>query len=188
MVEKWLFSRWGRTGVLWISFSRYLSTVLGIAMAIFSYPGRIGGLVEYGQALTPLEKVTDAALNITNADDLSRRIPNPGKDKNEIGVLIDAFNQTLDRLEYLFNKQKRFMADVSHELRTPLTVIKGNVGLLRMMKKPDEESLKSIETEVDRLTRMVGDLLLLAQAEAGKLELNFNRLSWILSCLKCSNR
>ena len=44
--------------------------------------------------------------------------------------------------------------------------------LLRMMKEPDEESLSSIETEVDRLTRMVGDLLLLAQAEAGKLELN----------------
>jgi two-component system, OmpR family, sensor kinase len=122
--------------------------------------------------LTPLEKVTLAAMNITNADDLSRRIPNPGKDKNEIGVLIDAFNQTLDRLEFLFNRQKRFMADVSHELRTPLTVIKGNVGLLRMMKEPDEESLSSIETEVDRLTRMVGDLLLLAQAEAGKLELN----------------
>ena len=98
--------------------------------------------------------------------------PVPGKNKNEIGVLIEAFNQTLDRLEYLFNRQKRFMADVSHELRTPLTVIKGNVGLLRMMKKPDEESLQSIETEVDRLTRMVGDLLLLAQAEAGKLELD----------------
>ena len=70
-------------------------------------------------------------MNITNADDLSRRIPNPGKDKNEIGVLIDAFNQTLDRLEFLFNRQKRFMADVSHELRTPLTVIKGNVGLIK---------------------------------------------------------
>ncbi len=149
-----------------------LVTVLGISMVIFVTLAGLAGWLSTGQALAPLEKVTDAALSITNADDLSRRIPNPGKDKNEVGVLIDAFNQTLDRLEYLFNKQKRFMADVSHELRTPLTVIKGNVGLLRMMKKPDEESLKGIETEVDRLTRMVGDLLLLAQAEAGKLELN----------------
>ena len=149
-----------------------LVTVLGISMVIFITLAGLAGWLSTGQVLAPLEKVTEAALNITNADDLSRRIPNPGKDKNEIGVLIDAFNQTLDRLEYLFNKQKRFMADVSHELRTPLTVIKGNVGLLRMMKEPDEESLKSIETEVDRLTRMVGDLLLLAQAEAGKLELN----------------
>lgn len=149
-----------------------LVTVLGISMAIFVTLAGLAGWLSTGQALVPLESVTAAALSITNADDLSRRIPNPGKDKNEIGVLIDAFNQTLDRLEYIFNRQKRFMADVSHELRTPLTVIKGNVGLLRMMKKPDEESLSGIETEVDRLTRMVGDLLLLAQAEAGKLELN----------------
>jgi signal transduction histidine kinase len=145
---------------------------MGIVMIISVTLAGLAGWLETGQVLTPLEKVTLAAMNITNADDLSRRIPNPGKDKNEIGLLIDAFNQTLDRLEYLFNRQKRFMADVSHELRTPLTVIKGNVGLLRMMKEPDEESLASIETEVDRLTRMVGDLLLLAQAEAGKLELN----------------
>jgi heavy metal sensor kinase len=151
---------------------RILISVLGIVMVISVTLAGLAGWLGTGQVLTPLEKVTLAAMNITNADDLSRRIPNQGKDKNEIGVLIDAFNQTLDRLEYLFNRQKRFMADVSHELRTPLTVIKGNVGLLRMMKEPDEESLSSIETEVDRLTRMVGDLLLLAQAEAGKLELN----------------
>lgn len=61
-----------------------------------------------------------------------------------------------------------FLADVSHELRTPLTVIKGNVGLVRKF-GVDEESLSSIEAEVDRLTRMVGDLLLLAQAEAGSV-------------------
>jgi two-component system OmpR family sensor kinase len=151
---------------------KILISVLGIVMVISVTLAGLAGWLGTGQVLSPLEKVTLAAMNITNADDLSRRIPNPGKDKNEIGVLIDAFNQTLDRLEYLFNRQKRFMADVSHELRTPLTVIKGNVGLLRMMKEPDEESLSSIETEVDRLTRMVGDLLLLAQAEAGKLELN----------------
>ena len=151
---------------------KILISVMGIVMVISVTLAGLAGWLGTGQVLTPLEKVTLAAMNITNADDLSRRIPNPGKDKNEIGLLIDAFNQTLDRLEYLFNRQKRFMADVSHELRTPLTVIKGNVGLLRMMKEPDEESLASIETEVDRLTRMVGDLLLLAQAEAGKLELN----------------
>ena len=151
---------------------RILISVLGIVMVISVTLAGLAGWLGTGQVLTPLEKVTLAAMNITNADDLSRRLPNQGKDKNEIGVLIDGFNQTLDRLEYLFNRQKRFMADVSHELRTPLTVIKGNVGLLRMMKEPDEESLSSIETEVDRLTRMVGDLLLLAQAEAGKLELN----------------
>ena len=65
--------------------------------------------------------------------------------------------------------QRRFLADVSHELRTPLTVIKGNVWLDPQAGAADEESLESIETEVDRLTRLVGDLLLLAQAESGQV-------------------
>jgi len=61
---------------------------------------------------------------------------------------------------------------VGHELRTPLTVIKGNVSLMRRLGCGDEESLDSIDDEVDRLSRMVGDLLLLARAESGKLPLN----------------
>ena len=126
-----------------------------------------------GQALAPLNVVTDTALQISHANDLSRRIPYKGSDKDEIGVLILSFNQTLERLEKLFASQQRFLADVSHELRTPLTVIKANADLMRMMNKIDYESLDSIEEETDRLTRMVGDLLLLAQAETGKLPLTF---------------
>jgi len=148
-----------------------LQTVLGIALALAVLIAGLYGWLGTSLVLSPLEKVTEAARSIANKDDLSRRIPNVAR-KNEIGVLIEAFNQTLDRLEDIFNKQKRFLADVSHELRTPLTVIKGNAGLLRRMKEPDEESLREIEVEVDRLTRMVGDLLLLAQAEAGRLDLN----------------
>jgi heavy metal sensor kinase len=169
-----------RVGVLQVSQNRYfidltlrsLLLVLGGAAVLFMSIAAIAGWLLTGQVLAPLEKVTEAALSISNADDLSRRLPNPDHTHNEIGILIDSFNQTLNRLEQLFTTQKRFIADVSHELRTPLTVIKGNVGLLRKMKKPDEESLQSIEDEVDRLTRMVGDLLLLAQAESGKLPLN----------------
>ena len=123
------------------------------------------------QALAPLESVTQVAMQITRADDLSRRIPYEGQPDDEIGRLITSFNQTLSRLENLFNTQRRFLTDVGHELRTPLTVIKGNTSLMRMLKCTDEESLSSIESEVDRLTRLVGDLLLLAQAEQGKLPL-----------------
>lgn len=122
-------------------------------------------------ALHPLGNVTDTALQITRADDLSRRIPYQGPPNDEVGQLINAFNQTLSRLENLFNTQRRFLADVGHELRTPLTVIKGNVGLMRKFNEFDEESLGSIDDEVDRLTRLVGDLLLLAQAESGKIPL-----------------
>jgi len=124
------------------------------------------------QALSPLEDVTETALQITRADDLSRRIPYKGPPQDEIGQLIHAFNQTLGRLENLFNTQRRFLADVGHELRTPLTVIKGNVDLMRMMKEMDTESMDSIESEVERMTRLVGDLMLLAQAESGKLPLH----------------
>jgi two-component system, OmpR family, sensor kinase len=125
-----------------------------------------------GQALAPLATVTKVATQITKADDLSRRIQISGVRDDEVGELIEAFNQVLGRLEKLFTSQRRFLADVSHELRTPLTVIKGNVGLMRKMKTLDEESLSGIEAEVDRLTRLVGDLLFLAQAESGRMPLD----------------
>ncbi|RPI84876.1 MAG: sensor histidine kinase [Chloroflexi bacterium] len=144
--------------------------VIGTLLAIL-FAG-MAGWYSTNKGLSPLEDAMDAALQITRADDLSRRIPYKGPAEDEVGQLIAAFNLTLSRLESLFNTQRRFMADVGHELRTPLTVIKGNVGLMRRMGDFDEESLAGIESEVDRLTRMVGDLLLLAQAESGKLPLD----------------
>ena len=129
-----------------------------------------------GRALLSLATVTEAAFRISHADDLSQRIPNPGPENDEIGQLIAAFNATLQRLEQIFISQQRFLADVSHELRTPLTVIKGNVDLMRRMQQVDEESLSGIEDESDRLTRLVENLLLEAQAESGKLPLQFIRI------------
>ena len=124
------------------------------------------------RALAPLATATQIATTITKADDLSRRIPLNVAPETEIGQLIQAFNSTLSQLENLFVTQRRFVADVSHELRTPLTVIKGEVGLMRKFREIDDDSLNSIESEVDRLTRLVGNLLLLAQAESGKLPLD----------------
>jgi two-component system OmpR family sensor kinase len=148
---------------------RDLLYILVIA-AIFSVAfAALGSWVTIGQTLAPLEMVTETAQQINRADDLSRRIPYSNTSEDEIGELIRSFNQTLERMEKLFTSQQRFLADVSHELRTPLTVIKGNVDLMRRMKTIDEESLTSIDQEANRLTRMVGDLLLLAQAESGKL-------------------
>jgi signal transduction histidine kinase len=129
-----------------------------------------------GQTLKPLGAITETVEQINRADDLSRRIPYQGPEDDEIGNLVGSFNQTLERLEVLFTSQQRLLADVSHELRTPLTVIKGNADLMRRMKSLDEESLTSIDQEAGRLTRLVGGLLLLAQAESGKLALNMNRV------------
>ncbi len=121
-------------------------------------------------ALHPIDAVTATALQITHADDLSRRIPLEVPAGSEVGNLIQAFNETLERLEALFSSQSRFLADVSHELRTPLTTIRGNVDLIRRM-GPDAESLDAVQSEVDRMIRLVGDLLLLSRAEAGTLPL-----------------
>jgi two-component system OmpR family sensor kinase len=151
---------------------RALLTVLVVtALLAMLLAGVISWLV-IGHALAPLETVMHVAAKITAADDLSRRIPFSGPANDEVGQLIQAFNQTLSRLEHLFTAQRRFLTDVSHELRTPLTVIKGNIGLMRHIHSVDEESMVSIEGEVDRLTRLVGDLLLLAQAESGKIPLD----------------
>lgn len=149
-----------------------LVIVLIIGTLISIVIAGLASAISSRQALAPLEDVTETALQITRADDLSRRIPYTGPPNDEIGQLIHAFNQTLGRLENLFNTQRRFLADVGHELRTPLTVIKGNIDLMKMMKELDKESVESIESEVERMTRLVGDLLLLSQAESGKLPLH----------------
>jgi len=141
------------------------STLFGIAISAIASRGTVGRL------LSPLEHITAAADQINRADDLSRRVPYDGPSNDEIGQLVDAFNQTLERLEVLFASQQRFLADVSHELRTPLTVIKGNADLMRRTKEFDLDSLDSIDQEANRLTRMVTDLLLLAKAQAGELPL-----------------
>ena len=121
-----------------------------------------------GQALRPIDTITRTALAISRADDLDKRIPQVGP-QDEVGRLATTFNIMLDRLEKLFRAQQRFIADISHELRNPLTTIRGNVDLMRHMNNVDMPSLDAIQVESERMTRMVGDLLLLAQADAGQL-------------------
>ncbi len=122
------------------------------------------------RALKPIDTITQAARRITAADDLSRRIPYDGP-PDEIGQLTETFNDTLERLERLFKAQRRFVADVSHEMRTPLTTIQGNLDLMRRIGM-DTEAMEAIEGEAARMSRLVGDLLLLAKADAGRLTLD----------------
>ena len=118
------------------------------------------------QALRPIDRITQTALAIARAGDLDKRIPTPGP-PDEVGRLTETFNLMLDRLEGLFRSQQRFVADISHELRTPLTTIRGNIDLLRRFGGADPASLDAIRSESDRMIRLVGDLLLLAQADGG---------------------
>jgi signal transduction histidine kinase len=152
-----------------------LLRLIGISVAIGIGFAGILTFISTQSALAALENARDAALLIMQTNDLSRRIPQPRPGSGlEVEQLVTAFNQNLSRIERLLETQRRFLADVGHELRTPLTVIKGNVGLMQRMRKFDEESLTGISEEVDRLTRLVGDLVLLAQAEAGKLPIGWD--------------
>jgi len=121
------------------------------------------------RALRPVDTIAQTAQQIAAADDLSRRIPYDGP-PDELGQLTHTFNDTLERLEKLFNVQRRFVADVSHEMRTPLTTIRGNVDLIRRFGY-DEEAVAAIDGEARRMSRLVEDLLLLAKADAGRLPL-----------------
>jgi two-component system OmpR family sensor kinase len=120
--------------------------------------------------LRPVERVNRAALRIVSAQDLKQRLP-ISNSNDEIDRLIITINGMLERLDNFFQAQVRLSADVSHELRTPLTVIRGNVDLLRRGAASDpaelNEALSIIDGELDRMSRIVADLLLLSQADAG---------------------
>lgn len=121
-------------------------------------------------ALRPIDKLTQTAARIVSAQDLKQRLPVP-KTNDEISRLTSTINNMLERLDKFFQAQIRLSADVSHELRTPLTAIRGNVDLLRRGAANDpaelSEALSIIDGELDRMSRIVADLLLLSQADAG---------------------
>ncbi len=122
------------------------------------------------RALKPIDQISEIAEQIVRAEDLSRRVA-ISNSHDELGRLGTVINDLLLRLETLFITQRRLTADVSHELRTPLAAMRGNIEVLRRgaLHNPAllSESLTDIEREVGRLTRLVNDLLLLAQSEAG---------------------
>jgi signal transduction histidine kinase len=117
-----------------------------------------------GRVLAPIRGLRDAARTITGTD-LTRRIDVEGND--EIAELGTTFNQMLDRLDDAFSSQREFVRDAGHELRTPITVIRGHLELLAMEEDPRErtETIAIVTDELDRMSRFVDDLLLLARAE-----------------------
>jgi signal transduction histidine kinase len=127
------------------------------------------------RALQPVDQITQTAVDIYRAEDLKQRVQ-VSNTQDEVARLGMAFNEMLERLARLFRAQQRLVADVSHELRTPLTVIRGNVDLMRAMKRCDDESLDAITKEAERMTRMVSNLLMLSQADVGQLPMSVKQL------------
>jgi signal transduction histidine kinase len=110
----------------------------------------------------PVTELTRTARAISESD-FSRRIPIRGRD--EVAELATTFNDMVDRLERAFASQRRFIDDAGHELKTPLTIVRGHLELLEDDPEPRRETLALVMDELDRMARIVDDLLLLARRE-----------------------
>jgi signal transduction histidine kinase len=124
-------------------------------------------------ALRPLMHMSATVRAIGSAGDLSKRVV-PPRTGDEVQQLAVTFNAMLDRLEASFDTQRQFVADASHELRTPLTALRGNADVLLRMVQADRydaaefaSGLTDIESEAERMGRLVQDLLTLARADVG---------------------
>jgi signal transduction histidine kinase len=115
-----------------------------------------------GRVLAPLRDVADTARSITETD-LKRRIAVESDD--EIADLARTFNEMLDRLEAAFSTQRDFLSDAGHELRTPITIIQGHLDLLESGAAKKEDVLPIVVDELERMSRLVEDLLLLARSQ-----------------------
>jgi signal transduction histidine kinase len=120
------------------------------------------------RSLAPIAKVVREAQSL-NVTDLHRRIETPvGGD--EVAEMVSVINKMLDRLEAAFRSQEHFIADVSHELKTPLAVLIGEAQVLLQRDRSQPEYLRfvaSVQDELQRLTRIVHSLLMLARADSG---------------------
>lgn len=150
--------------------------VIGNTLAILA--ALVIGWVLAGAALQPIHRITQTAQTIGAERDFHRRVQHIGPN-DEVGQLAAMFNTMLTELESAYRQveqaleaQKRFVADASHELRTPLTTIRGNTELLRndlpMDAQERADILADTKEEIERLIRLVNQLLMLARADAGQ--------------------
>lgn len=162
-----------------------LLLILGIAIPVALLLSSFGGLVLANQALSPVDRITKAAELIA-AGDLSNRVPIPAK-MDELGRLAATFNYMISRLEAAFERQKQFTSDASHEMRTPLAVLRGDIELTLRRERSKEEYQRTLASnleEIIRLSRLVEDLLMLARADAGRVELRCEPINLTELCHK----
>jgi signal transduction histidine kinase len=157
---------------------RTLRTILVIGCGLVIVTAFAIGWVLAGTVLRPIHRITLTAQAIGAEHDLRRRVQHTGPN-DEVGQLAITFNAMLAELESAYRQleqtlesQRRFVADASHELRTPLTTVRGNIELLRrdppIDAKERADVLTDTKDEVDRLIRLVHQLLVLARVDAGQ--------------------
>ncbi|SDF94604.1 Signal transduction histidine kinase [Klenkia brasiliensis] len=124
-----------------------------------------GAWVVAGRILRPVRDVAETAQGITETD-LSGRIEVPDGPGDELADLARSVNAMLDRVETGVAAQRRFLDDAGHELRTPITIVRGHLEVLDPTDPADvRDTVALVDDELDRMNRIVGELLLLARAE-----------------------
>ena len=168
-----------------------LVTTLLLALALGLPLAALGGWWLAGRALAPVRAMTYEAGRLTaraiETTGLAGRLPVVAPN-DELGRLATSFNQLLDRLHAAFSRERRFTADVSHDLRTPLALAKSTIGVaLNRPRSATElrQALVDVDHQVDRLAGLLDATLLLARADAGQLEHDYQpvNLSELLSDL-----
>lgn len=127
-------------------------------------------------ALRPVEQMRVRAATISAAE-ADARLPLP-EAQDEISRLGETLNEMLARLQQAFARERAFVADASHELRTPLAILKTELELASRGNRTNGElqaAVASAAEEVDRLTRLAEDLLVLARADDGQLPVRLDR-------------
>jgi len=124
--------------------------------------GSIAAFLVAGRVLAPLRQLTETARRIGDST-LTQRIEVVGDD--ELAELGRTFNAMLDRIEEAFSSQRALLRDVSHELRTPITIARGHLELITDDPIERAETIELVTAELDRMGRLVEDLLTLARSE-----------------------
>jgi signal transduction histidine kinase len=136
-------------------------TMAAVSVAVLAVATVLGWFTAR-RLLAPVHDLIDAAASISDTD-LTTRLPVRGDD--EVAQLTATFNAMLDRLEAVFRTQRQFLDDAGHELRTPLTIVRGELELLPDDPAGRAESLDLCLDELDRMARIVSDLVTLAKSE-----------------------
>lgn len=161
----------GKNKLKWLRIIMILVFTLSLIFVWFA--GRLFAV----KALAPISTIVNQANKI-EAKNLSDRL-DTGNGKDEIARLAKTFNSMLERLELAFRIQKNFIANASHELRTPLTVITGQLEVVLMKERKNEEyknTLLTVLDEIKDLNNLSNKLLLLAQTKLSKGELDFSNI------------
>ena len=135
------------------------------ALVMLGMIGLVGWFVT-GRLLSPIQTIRDAADSITLTE-LGARIPAQGND--DISDLTRTVNSMLDRLEGSVDVQRQLLDDVRHELKTPITIVRGHLEMMNPRDVSDVETTREIGiSELDRMTRLVDDIDLLASVDSGE--------------------